>query len=149
MVETQAGFTKGGRIEDNLFLLNYCVETSYKKKSPLFVTSIDYSKAFDSIKRGRMIEALMMYRVHPMVIEIITNIYQDDSTIINLNDSTSEEISVTSGIRQGCTSSTVLFKIVTYVIIQIMQGTSLGFRNDKFYIPMLFFADDGLILSRT
>ena len=149
IIETQAGFTKGGRIEDNLFILNYCVEASFKKKAPLFVASIDYSKAFDSIKRSRMIEALMMDRVHPLVIEVIANIYQGDSTIINLNNSTSEEIPVTSGIRQGCTGSTVLFKIITYIIIQIMQATSLGFRNEQFYIPMLFFADDGLILSKS
>ena len=150
IIETQAGFTKGGRIEDNLFILNYCVEASFKKKTPLFVASIDYnSKAFDSIKRSRMIEALMMYRVHPLVIEVIANIYQGDSTIINLNNNTSEEIPVTSGIRQSCTGSTVLFKIITYIIIQIMQATSLGFRNEQFYIPMLFFADDGLILSKS
>ena len=84
-----------------------------------------------------------------MVIEVVANIYQGDSTIINLNENTSQEISVTSGIRQGCTGSTVFFKMITYIIIQIIQGTSLGYRNDKFYIPMLFFADDGLILSKT
>ena len=57
VLETQAGFTKGGCVED-LFLLNHCVEESYKKKKSLFVTAIDFSKAFDSVKRTKLIEML-------------------------------------------------------------------------------------------
>ena len=57
MMETQAGFTKGGKIEDNLFILNYCVEESFRRKASLYVTSIDYSKAFDSVKRSELAEA--------------------------------------------------------------------------------------------
>ena len=31
-IETQAGFTTGGQIEDNLFVLQYCIEKSYRMK---------------------------------------------------------------------------------------------------------------------
>ena len=49
-------------------------------------------------------------------------------------------IKVTSGIRQGCTGSTVLFKIVTsYIIMQELTATRLGFRNRKLFLPLLFF----------
>ena len=54
-METQAGFTTGGMIEDNLFTLQYCIEGCYKLKIPLIVTCLDYSKAFDSIMRRRII----------------------------------------------------------------------------------------------
>ncbi|XP_068250211.1 uncharacterized protein [Palaemon carinicauda] len=53
MKETQAGFTKGGRVEDNIFILQYCVEESYKRKESLIVISIDFKKAYDSIKRKK------------------------------------------------------------------------------------------------
>ena len=147
MLETQAGFTKGGKIEDNLFILNYCVEESYRRKTSLYVTSIDFKKAFDSVKRSEMIKALIEYKIHPNVIDAVAAIYQGDSTIITLNESTSEVMEVTSGIRQGCTGSTVFFKIITYIITKEIQKTTLGFRNDKFYVPLLFFADDGLLLA--
>ena len=49
--DSQAGFTEGGRIEDNLLILQYCVEESFKNKKALIVTSIDFRKAFDSIKK--------------------------------------------------------------------------------------------------
>ena len=46
-------FTTGSMIKDNLFTLQYCIEGCYKLKRPLIVTCLDYSKAFDSIGRGK------------------------------------------------------------------------------------------------
>ena len=60
----QTGFTKGGRKEDNLFVLQYLVEKTYKQDKPLIVISIDYSKAYDSIDRKRMIETMIKYKIH-------------------------------------------------------------------------------------
>ena len=77
-IETQAVFTTGGQIEDNLFVLQYCEEKSHRMKKELIVTCIDYSKAFDSIKRDKIIEALMHYRIHPKIIDTIAKIYQND-----------------------------------------------------------------------
>ena len=50
-LDTQAGFTTGSMIEDNLFTLQYCIERSFKLRIPLILTCLDYSKTFDSIKR--------------------------------------------------------------------------------------------------
>ena len=104
----------GGQIEDNLFVLQYCIEKSYRMKKELIVTCIDYSKAFDSIKRDKIIEALMQYRIQPKIIDTIAKIYQDDFTEIQICE-LRKTINITSGIRQGCTGSTMLFKLITYM----------------------------------
>ena len=75
-METPAGFTTGSMIEDNLFLLQYCIEGYYKLKRPLIVTCLDYSKAFNSIRRGKIIEALLYYKIHYKIIDVIANIYE-------------------------------------------------------------------------
>lgn len=62
--DNQQGFTKGTRIKDNLLIWQYCVENIYRNKRPLTVTSVDYTKALDSIKRESMIEAMKEYNVH-------------------------------------------------------------------------------------
>lgn len=149
MKEVQAGFTKGGKTEDNIFILQYCVEKSFKMKKPLIIASIDFSKAFDSIKREKIVEALKKYKIHPDVIESIANIYQGDKTVVKVNQDVEKEIPVTSGIRQGCTGSTVLFKLITYMILQEIEKGRSGYRDEKFNIGLLFFADDGLILSQS
>ena len=51
--EYQVGFTKGKRIEENIFILNYCIDKSFQDKKPLIVISIDFEKAFDSIDMKR------------------------------------------------------------------------------------------------
>ena len=45
-LDTQAGFTTGSMIKDNLFALQYCIERSFKLRRPLIVTCLDHSKAF-------------------------------------------------------------------------------------------------------
>lgn len=147
MEESQAGFTEGGRIEDNIFLLQYCVEESYKNKKELIVASIDFKKAFDSIKRESLIEILKEYKVHHKIISTVADIYVGDKTVIDLGDELQQEIAIESGIKQGCTGSTTLFKLITYKIIKAIQDGGKGFKNGVIDIGALFFADDALILA--
>ena len=39
-IDTQAGFTTGCQIEDNLFILQYCIEETFTKKKALVVTEL-------------------------------------------------------------------------------------------------------------
>lgn len=48
--ETLAGFTKGCQKEDKLFILQYCIEYCIIYRLPLTITSVDCSKASDSVK---------------------------------------------------------------------------------------------------
>ena len=50
-IDGQAGFTKGGNILDNHFILRECVEETYRKKEQMVAIAIDSKKAYDSIKR--------------------------------------------------------------------------------------------------
>ena len=56
---------------------------------------------------------------------------------------------VSNGIRQGCTGSPQLFVMIVNMIIQEIITSTLGYRDEKFYIPALFFADDGLLLTNS
>ena len=85
-IGTQAGFTSGCQIEDNLFVLQYSMEETFEKRKSLLVTTIDYAKAFDSIKRDTIITTLMHYRIHHKIIETIANIYQEDNTEIKFGE---------------------------------------------------------------
>ena len=55
----QSGFTRGRRLEDNLFILRYCIEGSYKRGKHLFVMAIDFAKTFNSVNRVVLLRALM------------------------------------------------------------------------------------------
>ena len=147
-LDTQAGFTTESMIEDNLFTLQYCIERSFKLRRPLIVTCLDYSKAFDSIKREKLIEALIHYKVHYTIIEVVANIYKDDYTEIQFGD-IRKKIEITTGIRQGCTGSTILFKMVTYMIMAEVDKRGKGYHDEHISLKSLFFADDALMLSHS
>ena len=147
MKETQAGFTAGGRIEDNLFILQYCIEETFRKKKSLIVISVDFKKAYDSIKREKIIEAMIEYKIHPKVIDATGEIYKGDTTKINIGYDLEEESEITSGIKQGCTGSTTIFKLITYRIMKKLEREGKGFENENVKIESLFFADDGLIIA--
>ena len=145
--ELQAGFSKGRRIADNLFILKHCVERTYVLKRSLIVISVDFQKAFDSIMRSKLLTTMMKAKIDSKIINIIAEIYSNDRTSIIINDEKKIDIEVTSGIRQGCNGSTVLFLLITYAIIEELQGTNLGYKDNIVKVVALFFADDGLLMA--
>ena len=109
--------------------------------------AIDFKKAYDSIKRETMVQIIKELRIYSKIIDFIVRIYREDSTKIQLEKNKEIETEVTSGIRQGCTTSTELFKLNTYKSIEQMRKAEvikiLGPR-----ITCLFYADDVLILAK-
>ena len=93
-----------------------------------------------------MVQILKELRIESKIIDFVVRIYKEDSTKI-LEKNKEIEIEVTSGIRQGCTASTVLFKLITYKIIEEMRKTE-GIRILGPKITCLFYANDGLILAK-
>ena len=146
--ETQAGFTEGSRIENNLLILRYCVENTYKMRKALIVISVDFAKAYDSVKRDKLIEVLIENKISPCIINFIAGVYVGDRTRIEIGrEEEGIEIEATSGIRQGCTASTTLFKLITFKIIQELEKLDCGYKDEAFRISSLFFADDGMLLA--
>ena len=92
-------------------------ESRLREHKTLYYTFIDFKKAYDSVHRGKLIEVLIRYKVHPKIIDIIVQMYEKDETTIHLGRM-KETIEVTCGIRQGCSISTLLFKMVTFSIIE-------------------------------
>ena len=119
--ENQYGFTRGGRIEDCMFTLNYIANRTFESKrkehKSLYFTFIDFKKAYDSVDSTELIKVLIKFKINPKIIELIVQIYSADRTTINLGK-LKETIEVTCGIRQGCSISTLLFKMITFCIIQ-------------------------------
>ena len=145
--ELQSGSTIGKGTIDNIYILQYCINETFKRKDELFMISVDFSKAFDSIDRKIMIESLKNLKIDKNIINIIANVYLDDFTDIKINNNIIGEIGITSGIKQGCTGSALLFVIVTHLIIKEIKRTKKGIHIDGLYIPTIFYMDDGILLA--
>ena len=143
----QMGFTRGRRLEDNLFMLVYCLRSAKKMRKQLVVTAIDFAKAFDSVNRRCLIETLAYYKCDPRIIDAVASLYTGDETEISVNGEVMGNMEVRNGIRQGCTGSPQFFLMVVNVIIKRIVETGFGFRNEEVYVPALFYADDGMLIA--
>ena len=79
---------------------------------------------------------------------MIIKIYEGDRTTIQLGKMKST-IEVTSGIRQGCCISTLLFKLITFTIIEELNTRAPKYRIGAYEGNSLWLADDAVIIARS
>ena len=96
-------------IADNLFMLQECVHEVFRRREEMVIVAIDFRKAYDSVKRERVLEILQEYRIEWRVIELFKRVYSEDGTRLVLGEQNEVEVEVESGIRQGCTASCLLY----------------------------------------
>merc|ERR1711874_673628 len=116
-----------------------------KRGQSLYYAFIDFKKAYDSIDRKKLIEVLVDFKINPMIINLIVQMYQNDNTIIKLGNM-SKKIEVTGGIRQGCCISTLLFKLVTFKINDELR-TKKKYKIGRFNDNSLWLADDASLIA--
>merc|ERR1711909_152145 len=149
--ENQYGFTKGGRIEHCLFTLDYVTnmtfERKHRKEKSLYFAFIDFKKAYDSINRKRLIEVMIKFGINPQIINMIVQMYEGDKTTVSLGKM-EETVDVTGGIRQGCSISTLLFKMVTFTMIEKLREKADLYKIRKYEDNSLWLADDATIIAK-
>ena len=78
---------------------------------------------------------------------MIIQMYEGDKTTIQLGK-LKKTIEVTSGIRQGCSISTLLFKMVTFTIIEQLIKEADPYKIGVFNGNSLWLADDAVIIAK-
>ena len=56
---------------------------------------------------------------------------------------------VSNGIRQGCIGSPQLFVMIVNMIIREILESTVGYRDEAFFIPPFFFADNVLLMANS
>merc|ERR1711905_82535 len=72
--------------------------------------------------------------------------YEGDSTIIQLGRM-KKGLEVTGGIRQGCCISTLLFKMVTFTMIEDLRKLAKKYKIREFVDNSLWLADDATLIA--
>ena len=80
------------------------------------IISIDAEKAFDKIQHSFMIKTLQKVGTEGTFLNIIKAIYDKPTANIVLNGEKLKPFPLTSGTRQGCSLSPLLFNIVLEVL---------------------------------
>ena len=118
-------------------------------QTSLYVCFVDFEKAFDSVDRQSIWKILRHYGVPEKFVNTIRLLYEGFSCQVIHDGRLSEEFAVTTGVRQGCLLSPLLFLVVLdWVTKTAYANSGKGIQWTLMRkLEDLDFADDLALLS--
>ena len=109
--EQQAGFRKNRSCTDQIVTLRIILEQSLEWNSPLYISFVDYEKAFDSEDHQTLWKLLRHYGILEKITNIIRNSYEGMTCRVVHGWQLTDAFEVRTGVRQGCLLSPVMFRL--------------------------------------
>jgi hypothetical protein len=147
--EEQSGFRSGRGCTDQIFTLRRCLERRLRHMQPTVACFVDFAAAFDSVHRQSMWNALRKCGVPELFVELIRDMYSSANSLVRTRStSTQRPFPITTGVRQGCVLSPLLFNIVlNWVMNRSVRQTDGVVCSTSDTISELSYADDIVILQ--
>lgn len=141
MMEEQNGFSPGRGCSDGVYNIKTMLAKRQEHGLESFVAFIDFIKAFDKVSREFMWKCLAKYGIPQKLIVLIKKLY--DGAVLSLKiDKDEVLIATSSGVKQGCGLSPLLFIVVIQAVLAAMKWPDeceqIRFKTH----------DDGLMHSR-
>ena len=96
-----------------------------------------------------MLKILQERRVSNNIIQVIKQLNTNNSTRIQSGTSTTEELQISIGIRQGDSLSPVLFNLVMDRIINRVKGIGRSYRMGQTEFKILYYTDDAVLIAES
>ena len=151
--EIQAGFKSGYSTIDHAFTLMACVQKQFSNNCnrKLYVAFIDFQKCFDTINRNILWPILTKNGIYGKLSKCIRSMYESVKARVRASDnSLTEHINCTLGVKQGDICSPVLFSLyINELAIEITRNGRHGVSLETYELLALLLADDIILCSET
>jgi hypothetical protein len=97
---------------DNIFIVRQIFEKCHEYNIELNNIFIDYTHAFDSVHRKKILECVKQYEVPSKLIELISLTLENTKAKVKVNNDLSGEIKIETGVKQGDPLSATLFSMI-------------------------------------
>ncbi|NXJ44850.1 PO21 protein, partial [Spizaetus tyrannus] len=102
-------------------------------------------KAFDTVSHSHIIMALRQKGVDNHIITLITNLYRNTNTRINMRNEQLGPTGIQIGVKQGDPMSPLLFNLSVDPLLCKLEEN--GFQHCSKHVTTMAFADDLVLLS--
>lgn len=148
----QAGFRKGYRTTDQIFVLKKIVDDLLKlKNGRMYACFVDFQKAFDNVWHEALLLKLYTLGIRGYCFNIIKDMYTNSFIRTEYNQECPMSIHVRKGVHQGNTLSPILFNIFINDFTTNIPDFDSPYIdiNSKTKISCLMYADDLVMLSKS
>ena len=168
LLEVQCGFLLGRGTIDQIWLVRQLIEKSIEHKCAVHICFVDLEKAFDFVPRDVLRLLLKERSIEEQVVQLIVDIHDGTHCVVKSSGEKSSKFEVTTGVRQGCVMSPVLFNLVMDKIVREalnkakVGGVEIEYRKEgNLYmnyrvkaqgtsvIKAAMFADDLALIGKT
>jgi retron-type reverse transcriptase len=140
------GFRPDRSTVDNIFIIRQIFEKCYECNIELHNVFIDYTQAFDSTDRNKVLDNLKYCDVPIKLISLVALTLEDSKAIAKVNNEYSNKFEVHRGVKQGDPLSATLLSIAIDVIIRKLDIRGNFSSRLK---QCVAYAGDILITTRT
>ena len=120
-----------------------------KWQATLYITFVDFEKAFNSVHRESLWKIMESYGIPCKIIHMVQMLYEDSECAVLDEGEQSEWFKVKTGVKQGDVMSGFIFLIVVdWIMRNTTAGNKTGIRwNFTSKLEDLDFADDIALMS--
>ena len=98
----QAGFRKGRGTRDHINNIRWIQEKYHEFGQTLYLSFIDYSKAFDCVDHEKLWLALREIGIPEHLSNIMCSLYNRQEATVRTEKGNTEWFNIGKGVRQGC-----------------------------------------------
>ena len=108
----QSGFRPNRSTIDNIFMVRQIIKKCHEYDIDIYNIFIDYTHAFNSIIRNKILDSLSMTKIPYKLVNLIKLTLEKTTAKVKVNNLYTSDFRVDSGVKQGDPLSPTLFNLV-------------------------------------
>lgn len=145
----QRGFTDNSSSLNAAFLITETILWSKQQKQPLYLTTLDAQKAFDTVDHEILFNKLYHLGIKGHLWVLLRNLNRNITLQVKWENQLSGTFCMNQGTMQGSKLSTTLYKIYHNELLETLENSTLGPTIGKVRLPAPTCADDTALLATT
>ena len=130
--DEQACFGSGRGTVEHIFILRNIIEQVVEWQATLYITFVDFEKAFDSVHQESLWKSMESYGIPCKIIHMVQMLYEDSECAVLDEGEETEWFNVKTGVKQGDVMSGFIFLIlVDWIMGNTTEGNKTGIRASR------------------